>query len=306
MKGTWNIVFQAFFIAGCITRIAYVSVYMNPDPMDSSSASSEGKSSSELVGEVEGKKHQHELKKDIGDILFVFPSYSFFVVYYIFLSCLAEIYFTTRKNENLERLTLYRKLHNSEDSFRLYPGSRTQNYRVMNLQAIVAIILNMSLFVIVTVIILLKKGDQKLLKNVPNIIFVVLYCAISVGYCVFGWLVFVQSHRIVKSLPQGNSNEEEELEIQSKKAKSRRILLQNSVITLLFMFIFVARTIVIIAKTSLIMADKYSEDLATWFIYFLYYTIFEAIPLTLTLYLFVILPGKGKAKEDDDTITAYY
>lgn len=304
MKGTWNIVFQAFFIAGCIIRIAYVIEYMHSSPTGSSSVSFEGKSS-ELVVEEEGEKQQ-ELKKDIGDILFVFPPYSFFVVYYIFLSCLAEIYFTTRKNENLERLTLYRKLHNSEDTFHLYSGNRTQNYRVMNIQAIVAIILIMGLFVITTVIIFLKKGNQDLLKEVPNIIFVVLYCAISVGYCVFGWLVFVQSHRIVKSLPQGNSNEEEESELQSKKAKSRKILLQNSVITLLFMFIFVARTIIMIAKSCLIMADKYSDDLSTWFMYFMYYTIFEAIPLTLTLYLFVILPGKEKVKEYDDTITAYY
>lgn len=238
---------------------------------------------------------EDELRFDIQETLLAFPTYVFFVAYYILLCCLAEIYFITHKNEGQERITLYRKLHYQDDPF---GGGeyRNRDYRCKNVQLIVVTVFIMAVFVANTLALFLRRGDSKNTLVATQYTTVVLYFIISTGYCVFGWLIFLQSRRMVMSLPTGDDIDSDE-SFKIKKDRSKCILLGNSIATLLFFFIFIVRSIFLVIQTYLYYADRSNKLLSNWVAYFLYYAIFEAVPLVLGLYLFTVLPGKERRKK---------
>lgn len=234
-----------------------------------------------------------------------FPTYLFFIVYYILLSCLAEIYFITRVNERQEKASLYRRLHEYERSNNRELEHRTRSFKVINIQLIAVVIFTLAVFIAVTIFVFVFNEHLEVFISILRYVFADLYCVISIGFCIFGWLIFAQSRRLVKSLPLGLDNEEEST-LQLKKLKSQRILLVNSIATLVFFCIILVRTILIMIQTYDVSPHSiHSEHLSTWTIYLGYYIAFEVIPLGLTLYLFTVIPGKSKTKKDYD-IQAFY
>ena len=241
---------------------------------------------------------------DVKDTLITLPTYMFFVVYCILLSCLAEIYFITHNNEAQERVSLYRKMHDYDDTFGLGPEYRIGSYKVINVLLIVATVLMLTLFVAATIILFLEPGDQKKFKAILQLTLVVLYFAISLGFCVFGWLIFFQSRRIVKSLPVGY-DDEVVVGPRTKETKSHNILLGNSIISIFFFFIFIIRLTFIVVWTYFNSWGRHSEGLDNWSSYFLYYIVFEALPLALMLFVFTVIPGEVKPKDDLEIKASY-
>lgn len=236
-----------------------------------------------------------QIHADTKDILITLPTYMFFIVYCILLSSLAEIYFITHTNERQERASLYRKLHSDDDPFSEGSEYRTRSYKVINIVIIVTTVLVAALFVIEALIIILSSDDQWVLKAVLQLVTVILYFLISLGFCVFGWLIFFQSRRILKSLPAGNDNRSV-VKFNAKKAESQKILLGNSIISLFLFLVFIVRLVLISIWTYFILWRKSTWCFVNFSPYFLYYILFEAIPLSLILFVFAIIPGKSRPK----------
>lgn len=283
----WLYVFLAFYIIGSLLRIVCSNVFgLN--------------NFTNLYSSDESYPHIYDVK----DTLITLPTYMFFVVYCILLSCLAEIYFITHNNERQERASLYRKLHSYEGMFGLGPEHGTGSYKVINIILIVVTVLMLTLFVVATSILFAIPGDQKKFKAVLQLVLVVLYFAMSLGFCIFGWLIFFQSRRIVKSLPVGN-DDDVAAGFRSKESKSQSILLGNSIISIFFFFIFIIRLSFICVWSYFNSWGRHSDGLDKWSSYFLYYIVFEALPLALMLFIFTVIPGKVKPKDDREIHASY-